>query len=132
MALVGNISKAYNGIKSEEIEHQTRRNWFKIYLNESQNFFESVYIGWMCFKNKFKVIKDNMSKNCAQNMEFDFKGNIFKFSLVSYKARVALLNELTTARSELGSHQLLTKQVGTDLLWPAPSLAYGIHIVYWH
>ena len=24
------------------------------------------------------------------------------------------------------------KQAGTDLLGPAPSLAYGIHLVYWH
>ena len=24
------------------------------------------------------------------------------------------------------------KQAGADLLGPAPSLAYGIHLVYWH
>ena len=109
VTLVDNISKACNGIKLEEIECHTRRKWFKFYLNESQNFFKNAYIGWMCFKNKFKVIKDNISNNCAENTEINYKGHIFKVSVVSSKYRVALPNELTTARSEHSSHRLLTK-----------------------
>ena len=71
MALVDDISKACYGIKLEEVECYARRNWFRFSQNESQKVFGGVYIKWMCFKNKSKVIKGNNSNDCSQDTDFN-------------------------------------------------------------
>ena len=106
MALAGNLSKAYNGIKLKEAKCHVRRNWFNFYQNESQKVFAKAY-RWMCFENKFKLTKDNISNYCSQDTDSNDKRPIYKFSLVFSKAKSVLLNENFTYRSKFTSLQLL-------------------------
>ena len=69
----------------------------------------------MCFKNKFKVRKDNISNHYFRNTDSNNKKHIHKFSLVFSKVRIALLNEIFTYRSELSSLQLLTRQLTKNI-----------------
>ena len=43
----------------------------------------------MCFKDKSKVIKGNLSNGCSQDSDFNPDIYVFKSSLVTSKARVA-------------------------------------------
>ena len=63
----------------------------------------------MCFENKFKVTKDNISNDYFRITNSNNKKHIYKFSLVFSKVRIALLNKIFTYRSELRSLQLLTR-----------------------
>ena len=89
MALVEDISKAYNSIKAREVEHYVRRYLFRISQNEPWKVYGAVYIRWMCFKDKYKVIEGNLSYGCSQDTDFNPEIHNFKSSLVTSKARVA-------------------------------------------
>ena len=60
MVLGGNISMAYNSIKSEKVKHHVKRNWYKFYQNESQKAFANEY-KWIRIRNKFKVIEVSLT-----------------------------------------------------------------------
>ena len=62
----------------------------------------------MCSENKFKVTKNNISKDYFWIFDSGNKRYIYKFSLDFSKDRIALLNKIFTYRSELRSLQLIT------------------------
>ena len=51
VALVGDISKAYDSIKTREVKHHVRRYLFRISQSEPCKVYRTVYIRWMSFKN---------------------------------------------------------------------------------
>ena len=59
----------------------------------------AIYIRWMCFKDKSRVIEGNLSNGCSQDSDLNPKIHVFKSSLVTSKARVAPLDGLTIPRS---------------------------------
>ena len=88
----------------------------------------AVYIRWMCFKDKSKVIEGNLSNGCSQDSDFNPEIHIFKSSLVTSKARVAPLDGLTIPRSELSSLQLLTRLLAKTIK-ALPETPSNVHIL---
>ena len=49
----------------------------------------AVYIRWMCFKDKSKVIEGNLSKGCSQDTDYNPEIHTFKSALITSKAKLA-------------------------------------------
>merc|ERR1712240_90620 len=69
----------------------------------------TIYIRWMCFKDKTKSVDTSLKSGCSQDSDFDPDIHEFKSYLVTAKARVTPLDGLTIPRSELSALQILTR-----------------------
>ena len=87
-----------------------------------------VYIRWMCFKNKDRIIEGPLNKGCSLDTDYNPEIHIFKSALITSKAKVAPMDGLTIPRSELISLQLLTRLLAKTIK-ALPKVPSDVHIL---
>merc|ERR1712089_96682 len=88
----------------------------------------AVYIRWMCFKDKTKILDTSLVNGCSEDSDFDPNIHEFKSYLVTAKAKVTPLDGLTIPRSELTALQILTRLLAKTVK-ALPETPSEIHIL---